>query len=150
MPESLCAPSRQSVLSSEASDPRDMSALARLDPEELIDTAVDYGTQPGIGAAIRGSGLGRDEIFLVTKVEENEDACQGTVRNLRELGLDHANLVLIHRPPANGAGLELWQGLIKARNAGLTGDMGVSNYSIGQIETLVDATGEVPVVNQIE
>jgi 2,5-diketo-D-gluconate reductase A len=116
----------------------------------MIDTAADYGTQPGIGAAIRGSGLSRDDIFLVTKVEENEDAYECIVRDLRELGLDHADLVLIHRPPADGAGVELWQGLIKARSHGLTRDIGVSNYSIGQISVLVSETGEVPVVNQIE
>lgn len=116
----------------------------------MIDTAADYGTQQGIGAAIRGSGLNRNEIFLVTKVEENEDAYEGTIRDLRELGLDHADLVLIHRPPADGASVGLWQGLIKARNHGLTRDIGVSNYSIGQISALVSETGEVPVVNQIE
>jgi diketogulonate reductase-like aldo/keto reductase len=116
----------------------------------MIDTAVDYCTQPGIGEAIRVSGLGRDEIFLVTKVEENEDAYEGTVRDLRELGLGYADLMLIHRPPATGAGLALWEGLLRARDDGLTRDVGVSNYSIGQIEALVDATGEVPAVNQIE
>lgn len=116
----------------------------------MIDTAADYGSQPGIRAAIRGSSLSRDAIFLVTKVEEDEDAYQGTIRNLRELGLGHADLVLIHRPPASGAGLALWQGLIRARNDGLARDIGVSNYSIAQIEALADAAGEVPVVNQIE
>lgn len=116
----------------------------------MIDSAVDYCTQPGIGEAIRASGLAREEIFLVTKVEENEDAYEATVRDLRELGLDHADLMLIHRPPPAGAGLELWQGLIRARDDGLTRDIGVSNYSIRQIQTLVDATGQVPVVNQIE
>ena len=116
----------------------------------MIDTAVDYCTQPGIGEAIRASGLRREEIFLVAKVEENEDAYEGTVRDLVELGLDHADLMLIHRPPPGGAGLELWQGLIRARDDGLARDIGVSNYSIRQIETLMDATGEVPVANQIE
>ena len=116
----------------------------------MIDTAADYGTQQGIGAAIRGRGLNRNEIFLVTKVEENEYAYEGAIRDLHELGLDHADLVLIHRPPADGAGVELWQGLIRARNHGLARDIGVSNYSIAQISALVSETGEVPVVNQIE
>ena len=116
----------------------------------MIDTAEDYWTQPGIGEAIRASGLRREEIFLVTKVEEDEDAYEGTVRDLRELGLDYADLMLIHRPPPAGAGLELWRGLIRARDDGLTRDIGVSNYSTGQLEALVEATGEVPVVNQIE
>lgn len=116
----------------------------------MIDTAVDYYTQPGIGEAIRRSDLDRREIYLVTKVEEDEDAYEGTVRDLRELGLDYVDLMLIHRPPPSGVGRELWEGLIRAREDGLARDIGVSNYSIEQIEELVDATGEVPVVNQIE
>lgn len=116
----------------------------------MIDTAVDYGTQPAIGEAVRRSGLDRGEIYLVTKVEENEEAYEGTRRNLRELGLNHADLMLIHRPPAGGTGRDLWENLVRARDDGLARDIGVSNYSIAQIEDLVETTGEVPVVNQIE
>ncbi|TDD68800.1 aldo/keto reductase [Jiangella aurantiaca] len=116
----------------------------------MIDTAVDYETQPGIGEGIRRSGLDRQDFYLVTKVEENEDAYRGTVRDLRELDLDHADLMLLHRPPPGGAGQELWAGLIRAKEDGLTRDIGVSNYKIEQIEELIDATGEVPTVNQIE
>lgn len=116
----------------------------------MIDTSGDYGTQPGIGQGIRRSGVDREEIFLVTKVEEDEDAYEATVHNLRELGLDYADLMLIHRPPESGVGKELWEGLIRARKDGLTRDIGVSNYSTQQIDALVDATGEAPTVNQIE
>jgi diketogulonate reductase-like aldo/keto reductase len=116
----------------------------------MIDTSGDYGTQPGVGEGIRRSGLDRDEIFLVTKVEENEDAYESTVGDLRELGLDYADLMLIHRPPPRGAGTDLWEGLLRAKKDGLTREVGVSNYSIRQIDELVAATGEVPVVNQIE
>ena len=116
----------------------------------MIDTAADYDTQPGIGKAIRRSDVDRDEIFLVAKVEEDEDAHEATRQYLGEMDRDHANLTLIHRPPPTGAGRELWQGLIQAREEGLTADIGVSNYSAAQIDELVDATGETPVVNQIE
>lgn len=116
----------------------------------MIDTSGDYGTQPGVGEGIRRGGLDRNEIFLVTKVEENEDAYEATVERLDELGLDYADLMLIHRPPEAGAGVELWEGLLRARDDGLTRDVGVSNYSIRQIDQLVDKTGEVPAVNQIE
>jgi len=116
----------------------------------MIDTAEDYGTQPGIGAALRQAGIGRDEIYIVTKVEEDEDAYEATKRDLEELGVDHADLMLIHRPPGNGAGEALWDGLIRAREEGLTRDIGVSNYTIAQIDALIEATGEVPAVNQIE
>lgn len=116
----------------------------------MIDTSGDYGTQPGIAEGIRRSGLARDEVYLTTKVEETDDAYRAARRNLDELKLERADLLLIHRPPAHGAGQALWEGLIRARDEGLTRDIGVSNYSIALIEALVKATGEVPAVNQIE
>jgi 2,5-diketo-D-gluconate reductase A len=116
----------------------------------LIDTSGDYGTQPGIGEGIRRSGIERSGFYLVTKVEETDDSYEATVKNLAELGLDQADLMLIHRPPSSGPGEALWRGLIRAKEDGLTRDIGVSNYSIKQIEALIEATGKVPVVNQIE
>jgi diketogulonate reductase-like aldo/keto reductase len=116
----------------------------------MIDTSGDYGTQPGIGEALRRANLDRDEIFLVTKVEEDEDAYEATRRNLDELGLEHADLMLIHRPPRTGAGRELWEGLIRARDEGLARDIGVSNYTTEQMDELIRTTGETPAVNQIE
>ncbi|NED98561.1 aldo/keto reductase [Phytoactinopolyspora halotolerans] len=116
----------------------------------MIDTAVDYGTQPAIGEAMHRSGTRPEDVYIVTKVEENEDAYDGTVRDLDELDLDYVDLMLIHRPPGRSPGHELWEGLIRAREDGLTRDIGVSNYSVDQLEELVDASGEVPAVNQIE
>ena len=116
----------------------------------MIDTSGDYGTQAGIGDALRRTDLDRAEIFLVTKVEEDEDAYEATRRNLDELGVEYADLMLIHRPPPSGAGRELWEGLIRARDEGLAVDIGVSNYSIELMEELIESTGEVPAVNQIE
>ena len=116
----------------------------------MIDTAADYGTQPGIGAALRQSGLDRDAVYVVAKVEEDEDAWQATRSNLAELGLDYADLVLIHRPPGRRAGVELWEGLVRAKADGLAKDIGVSNYRIEQIRELAEASGETPAVNQIE
>lgn len=116
----------------------------------LIDTSGDYHTQRGIGNALRGFGGSRDEVFVVTKIEENDDAYEATRGSLAELKLDHADLVLIHRPPERGVGEVLWQELRRAKRDGLTRDIGVSNYSIEQIEELVYRTGEMPAVNQIE
>ncbi len=116
----------------------------------MIDTSGDYGTQPGIGEGIRRAGVRRSDIYLVTKAEETDDAYAATRRNLGELGLEYADLMLIHRPPQKGAGEELWRGLIRARSDGLTRDIGVSNYAVDLIDALIDATGEVPAVNQIE
>lgn len=116
----------------------------------MIDTSGDYGSQPGIGEAFRTSEVDREDIFLVAKVEEDEDAFASTRCNLDEMGRGHADLMLVHRPPPDGVGVSLWEGLIRARDEGMTHDIGVSNYTADQIDALVERTGEVPVVNQVE
>lgn len=114
----------------------------------MIDTSGDYGTQPAVGEGVASSSLPREEIFLVTKVEEYEDAYESSRSNLEELGTDRVDLMLIHRPPPSGAGEELWEGLLRARRDGLTREAGVSNYSTEQVERLAES-GERPVVNQV-
>lgn len=116
----------------------------------MIDTSSDYGTQPGIGEAVRRTAVARDAFYLVAKVEETDDAYAATGAYLAELGLDYADLVLIHRPPADGVGAGLWEGLRQAKREGLTRDIGVSNYSLEQMRALEAATGERPAVNQVE
>jgi 2,5-diketo-D-gluconate reductase A len=116
----------------------------------MIDTSGDYHTQRGIGEALRASGRSRESVYLVTKVEETGDAYEALRTNLAELRLDYVDLVLIHRPPERGVGEELWRGLRRAKREGMTRDIGVSNYSIEQVEELVYRTGELPVVNQVE
>lgn len=115
-----------------------------------IDTSSDYGTQPGIGEAIRNSNIDRKHIYVVTKVEETDDAYERTKANLKELNLEYVDLMLIHRPPPTGAGEDLWEGLIRAKKEGLVRDIGVGNYSTELIDKLIEAGGEVPTVNQIE
>jgi len=116
----------------------------------MIDTSANYHTQRGIGDAIRQCKVARNSIYIVTKIEETDDAYDATRLNLAELRLDHADLVLIHNPPERGVGEVLWQGLRRAKRERMTRDIGVSNYSIEQIEELVYRTGELPAVNQIE
>lgn len=116
----------------------------------MIDTSSDYRTQPRIGEAIRNSNVNRESIYVVTKVEETDDSYKRTKSNLRELGLDFADLLLIHRPPFRGAGERLWEGLIQAKEEGLIRDIGVSNYSIDLINNLIEASDAIPAVNQIE
>lgn len=116
----------------------------------MIDTSSDYGTQKGVGEGIKKSSIPRENIYVVAKVEENDNAYEATKEYLKEMDLAYADLMLIHRPPTRGAGEELWEGLIKAKKEGLTRDIGVSNYSMTLIDKLIDTTDEVPVVNQIE
>lgn len=116
----------------------------------MIDTAVDYGSQEGIGQALSRTEVPREEIYLVHKVEEDDDAYDATRRYLDATGVDYADLMLIHRPPEDGVGEALWEGLVRARDEGLARDLGVSNYSTDEMQRLIDAVGETPVVNQIE
>jgi len=116
----------------------------------LIDTACDYGSQAGIGEALRRPGIRRETVYLVAKVEEDDDPVPAARRYLGEMGVAYADLLLLHRPPADGVGEALWKGLADARSKGLARDIGVSNYSVEQIEELVARTGELPAVNQIE
>jgi 2,5-diketo-D-gluconate reductase A len=116
----------------------------------LIDTAVDYDNQEQIGEALRSTPVDRDEIFLTSKVEEDEDAYAATRERLDQIGVEQLDLCLIHRPPQDGAGEELWNGLVRARRDGLTREIGVSNYSPEQVDRLIESSGERPAVNQIE
>src|SRR4030095_14997138 len=116
----------------------------------MIDTAADYHTQRGIGDAIRACGFERDAVYVVTKVEPDEETYTATKRHLGLMRVDRADLVLIREPPEHGAGELAWQGLRRAKREGLVHDIGVSSYSIEHIEELVYETGEMPAVNQIE
>lgn len=116
----------------------------------LIDTASDYGSQLGIGRALASTDVPREELFVVAKIEETDEPLGGVTRDLGEMGLGYADLVLIHRPPEDGAGEFLWEGLVRAREEGLAREIGVSNYSAALVDRLAAATGEMPAVNQVE
>lgn len=118
---------------------------------KMIDTSGDYGSQVGIGEALRETAIPRSMVYIVSKVEETDDAYDATTRNLDELGLDYVDLMLVHRPPKDGEIMEeLWRDLIRAWQEGRIRDIGVSNFSEDQIRTIVERTGVKPVVNQIE
>ncbi|MES1265171.1 MAG: aldo/keto reductase, partial [Variovorax sp.] len=92
---------------------------------QMFDTAAEYHTQRGIGDALRQCGVSRKSVYVVTKIEETDDAFEATRANLAELRLDYADLVLIHRPPERGVGESLWHGLRRAKREGLARDIGV-------------------------
>jgi 2,5-diketo-D-gluconate reductase A len=116
----------------------------------MVDTAADYETQPGIARAIQRSHVPRESLFISMKVEENEDGYAATARNLGELRLAYADLVLIHRAPKTSVGEKVWRGLMRARDEGLARSIGVCSYKIAQIQALADQTGEMPAVHQVE
>jgi 2,5-diketo-D-gluconate reductase A len=104
-----------------------------------------------VGRALAGSGVPREEVFVTTKVPPNARDPRQTLENsLRALGTDHVDLWLIHWTEGGGIHEDLWQVLLEARDAGKVRDVGVSNYSLDQVDRLVDATGQQPAVNQIE
>lgn len=120
-----------------------------------IDTADIYGNEKGVGEAIRASGLPRQELFITTKLwnerqAEGYDASLKAFENsLERLGLDYLDLYLIHWP-IEGKSVAAWRALVKLYQDGRTRAIGVSNFSAAQIDELIQATGIVPAVNQIE
>jgi 2,5-diketo-D-gluconate reductase A len=117
-----------------------------------VDTATMYGNEAEVGAAWRDSGLPRDDVFLTTKLPPRlaGQARRTLEQSLRSLGTDHVDLWLIHWPPGGAdASAALWAEFIKARDAGLTRYIGVSNYSPAEIDLLAATGGEAPVLNQI-
>jgi 2,5-diketo-D-gluconate reductase A len=120
-----------------------------------IDTASAYANEAGVGEAIRGSGLRREEVFITTKCWNDDQGFDRARRalhhSLERLGLDHVDLYLIHWPaPAQDLYLETWRALIEARDEGLARSIGVSNFQPDHLERLVGETGVTPSVNQIE
>lgn len=115
-----------------------------------IDTATMYSNEAEIGRAMRDSGVDRREIFVTTKLPSgNVGRERETIdASLRALGMDYVDLWLVHWPPRGSARPETWQEMVAARERGLARAVGVSNYSIAQIDELAAAAG-VPAVNQI-
>ena len=116
----------------------------------MIDTSSDYNNFKEVRTAIKNSGISRKDLFITTKVEETDNSYQAAKKYVKQLGLDYADLIIIHRPPKTGAGEKLWKGLIKARNEGVANSIGVSNYSISQMMRLFEDSNEWPAINQIE
>jgi 2,5-diketo-D-gluconate reductase A len=116
-----------------------------------IDTATGYGNEAGIGAALASSGLDRDSVFITTKLppEHVGRERQTIEESLTKLGVERVDLWLVHWPPNGQASPEVWSQVVQAQQDGLATNIGVSNYSLAQIDELVAATGVTPAVNQI-
>lgn len=116
-----------------------------------IDTATVYRNEAGIGKALASSRLARESVFVTTKLPPDRAGRERRTleESLAKLGLDYVDLWLIHWPPNGRAAPRVWEQFIKARQDGLARAIGVSNYSLRQIDELVDVTGVVPEVNQI-
>lgn len=115
-----------------------------------IDTATMYGNEAEVGRAVRDSGVPREEVFITTKLPPHHAGQERATitASLRALSADYVDLWLVHWPP-HGASPRTWREFLAARDAGLARSIGVSNYTVRQIDELCEATGETPAVNQI-
>jgi len=118
-----------------------------------IDTATVYGNEKGVGQAIKESKIPREEIFLTTKVWNNDQGYDSTPgafqKSLDRLGVDYLDLYLIHWP-VNGKYTDTWKALEKLHHDGLIRSIGVSNFQVHHLETLFKSAEIIPVVNQVE
>jgi 2,5-diketo-D-gluconate reductase A len=119
----------------------------------LVDTAVGYQNEVGVGRAIAASGLKREEVFLTSKTWDH--GYDEVRRNLREslerLGTDYLDLYLLHWPrPEVDKYVESFQALLDARAEGLIRSAGVSNFTIEHLARVETETGEAPELNQVE
>ncbi len=117
-----------------------------------IDTATMYRNEDSVGQALRDSGLPRSEVFVTTKLQASDvDRARALLgASLRALGLDYLDLWLLHWPPSRPGRLQAWRDLLAVQAEGLARDVGVSNFSLAQIDELISATGQTPAVNQID
>ncbi|MGQ4490840.1 aldo/keto reductase [Streptomyces sp. SAS_281] len=120
-----------------------------------IDTAAVYGNERGVGRAVADSGLPREELFVTTKLWNADQGYDRTLAafdaSLDKLGLDHVDLYLIHWPtPARDLYVETYQALEKILADGRARAIGVSNFQVPHLRRLMEHTGTVPAVNQVE
>ncbi len=120
-----------------------------------IDTAAIYRNERGVGEAVRSAGVPRDEVFVTTKLwnadQGYDEARRAFDASLERLGLDFVDLYLIHWPvPRQDRYVDSWRALVALREEGRTRSIGVSNFQAGHLKRIVDETGVIPAVNQVE
>lgn len=120
-----------------------------------IDTAKIYGNEAGVGRAIARSGLKPEEIFITTKLWNADQGYESTLKAFEEsmerLGLETLDMYLIHwMQPKQDKYVDTWKALIELQKQGRVKTIGVSNFTKEGLERLIDETGVVPAINQIE
>ncbi|WP_350278343.1 aldo/keto reductase [Kribbella sp. HUAS MG21] len=120
-----------------------------------IDTAAAYNNEAGVGAAVRASGLRREELFVTTKLRNGEHGYESALaaydETLGRLGLGYADLYLVHWPnPAADLYVDSWRALERIYTEGRVRAIGVSNFLPEHLDRLAKESEVVPAVNQIE
>ena len=122
-----------------------------------IDTAQMYQNEQGVGEAIAASGIARDDIYVTTKLNNGfhapDDARRAFEESLEKLGLDRVDLFLVHWPLPTlygGDYVSTWRTLAEFLADGRATSIGVSNFQPAHLDRIIEETGVVPAVNQIE
>lgn len=120
-----------------------------------IDTAAGYDNEAAVGAAVKASGLPRDELFVTTKLRNGDQGYERALKAFGEsrtaLGLDVVDLYLVHWPvPSKDLYLQTWEAFEKLYADGAVRAIGVSNFLPEHLERLTAAADITPVINQIE
>jgi diketogulonate reductase-like aldo/keto reductase len=114
-----------------------------------IDTAQAYGNEESVGQALRENGISRDEVFVTTKFNPaHSDPVAEAEASLRRLGVDYVDLYLVHSP--KGGPTWAWPGMEGARELGYARSIGVSNFSVADLEEVLAAAQVPPTVNQVQ
>jgi methylglyoxal/glyoxal reductase len=121
----------------------------------LVDTSKNYENEEPVGLGIRKSGLAENDVFLTTKLEEEDYGTEGVKHgfqgSLKRLGLNTIDLYLIHSPEyGTQERKETWQAMLELVQNGQCRAVGVSNYEITHLQEIIDMGAELPTVNQIE
>lgn len=139
-----CSPGRET---------REAVGAALASGYRLIDTASMYQNERDVGEAVRASGLARDEVFVTTKLWNDdqgyEEALRAFEKSRKNLGFPTVDLYLIHWP-VSGRRLDSWRALGKLLRDGDCRAIGVSNFTVAHLEELLASSDIVPMVNQVE
>lgn len=120
-----------------------------------LDTATNYENEREVGEALRRSGVDRSEVLVASKIpgraHERDKAIACVERSLELLGLEQLDVILVHWPnPRRLRYVEAVEALLECRERGLVRHVGTSNYTEGHLREVIAATGEAPVLNQVE
>lgn len=114
-----------------------------------IDTAQAYGNEESVGQGLRESGVTREDVFITTKFNPGrKDPVAEVERSLKRLGVDRVDLYIIHWP--RGGATWAWPGMEQAKQRGHARSIGVSNFSVAELDEVIGVASDRPVVNQVQ
>jgi 2,5-diketo-D-gluconate reductase A len=118
-----------------------------------LDTARIYGNEEGVGRALTASGVPREDVFVTTKVwnDDHRRVQQAFDESMERLGLETLDLYLIHWPaPGADAYVDAWTAMLELQRSGRVRSVGVFNFHVPHLQRLLDETGVLPSINQVE